>query len=259
MDKILIANWKCYICYNLDFRKSSIVYLGMNKNSEKFVREISKEVLKLTKKSFMLVAYEVEDWDAYFSPWYTEMENNKRIFLGNGNQTLHWLLEQCIPYVEEIYIKQIVKKDNIANNHDKIKKNNRYLVGYSLAGLFSLWAFYECKQFEGVASCSSSLWYPGWKEYIMHKDFINGGKVYFSLGKKEEKTRNSMMAQIGEVTRFQYNKIASSIYERQRVNESLNRKSNIQTILEWHEGGHFHQVEQRIAKGIAWLLNSNSD
>ena len=41
----------------------------------------------------------------------------------------------------------------------------RFLCGYSLAGLFALWAVYQTDFFAGTAAVSPSVWYPGWLGY----------------------------------------------------------------------------------------------
>ena len=64
--------------------------------------------------------------------------------------------------------------------------------------------------------------------------------VYLSLGDKEEKARNPVMAQVGDCIRKQYELL---------VGQGVN------TILEWNKGNHFQHTGERTAKGFAWLLN----
>ena len=42
----------------------------------------------------------------------------------------------------------------------------RGLAGYSLAGLFAIWALYQTDIFSRAASMSGSLWYPGLLDYL---------------------------------------------------------------------------------------------
>ena len=65
--------------------------------------------------------------------------------------------------------------------------------------------------------------------------------VYLSLGNTEEKTRNAVMASIGDCVRRQY--------------EILN-ESGVNCVLEWNRGDHFKDVEKRMAKGMAWILQA---
>ena len=41
-----------------------------------------------------------------------------------------------------------------------------YLGGYSLAGLFALWAAYQTDVFSDVAAASPSMWFPGFTGYM---------------------------------------------------------------------------------------------
>ena len=60
-------------------------------------------------------------------------------------------------------------------------------------------------------------------------------KVYLSLGNREEKTNNRIMARVGDNIRLQ--------------KELLDRQ-DIEGVLEWNEGNHFSAVEERTAKGF---------
>lgn len=66
--------------------------------------------------------------------------------------------------------------------------------------------------------------------------------MYFSLGQKEEKTRNRKMAAVGEMTRWQHEQVKD---------DGCVRYSE----LVWQNGGHFTDVEKRIAHGFAWLID----
>lgn len=175
---------------------------------------------------FLLVAYQVEDWNRDFSPWEAPAALPGETFAGNGNKTLEWLLNSCIPYVENKYQ----------------SKEPYLLAGYSLAGLFSLWALYQTDVFGGTACCSGSLWYSGWEEYAGKNHILRDNTlVYLSLGGKEEKTGNPMMSTVGKVTRNQEKLLKNDVKVKN-------------TVLEWNSGGHFADSGKRLAKGIAWLL-----
>lgn len=173
-----------------------------------------------------LVAYEAENWNRDYSPWALASGNGDAEFAGGARETLAWLTDECIVHVE----------GNLPR-----RASGRLIGGYSLAGLFSLFAFYESGLFDGVASCSGSLWYPGWKEYVQGRNAPQGSRVYLSLGRKEEKTRSRRMAAVGDMTRWQH--------------EQLQRDTNVcESELAWHSGGHFADVDQRIVQGLAWLI-----
>ncbi|MDE5697308.1 MAG: alpha/beta hydrolase [Lachnospiraceae bacterium] len=177
---------------------------------------------------FLLVAYESENWNDDFSPWTAPAVFGKEGFGGKANDTLKWLMEYCIPYIEA-----------------DASKNARFLVGYSLAGLFSLWVYCECDDFAGAVSCSGSLWYEGWIDYVQKAVEMSGrdekNYIYLSLGDKEEKTRNRRMSMVGSNTK----KVYTMLCENQK---------NVEGILVWNQGGHFSEPDVRIARGIDWIL-----
>jgi predicted alpha/beta superfamily hydrolase len=113
------------------------------------------------------------------------------------------------------------------------------LAGYSLAGLFALWAGYQADCFDGIAAASPSIWFPDFLEYMRdHK--ICTEAVYLSLGDREEKTKNPLMSQVGNAIRDA---------------ETILKKDGKECILEWNKGNHFKQPDLRTAKAFAWLMN----
>jgi len=196
------------------------IYWGEMKNSA----ETIKKVLALCEDvKCNYIVYEVEDWNADFSPWEFTL-NKKMYFSGGGCSTLNWLLDGGVPYCEKEYG----------------LTGERILCGYSLAGLFSLWAFYESQVFSGVISCSGSLWFGEWISYVESHNAPQNSSVYISLGDREEKASDRIMATVGDCTRRQYELVCGD-------------KNVSRHILEWNDGGHFNEPEKRIAKGIKWI------
>lgn len=171
---------------------------------------------------FRLVAFKTDHWNDDFSPWKAPAVFGKEDFAGKGQDTLEWLTNQCIARVEK-----------------EGKARQRFIAGYSLSGLFALWAAMKTSLFDGVASCSGSLWFPCWKDYLTDSQLSSTTNVYLSLGDLEEKTRNTAMAKVGDNTRTTYDRL----------------KTQRHTTLVWNKGGHFNEPTLRTAKGIAWLLN----
>ena len=197
------------------------IYWGETKNNS----ETIEKVLALCGDvNCNYIIYEVEDWNADFSPWEFKL-NKKMSFSGGGRKTLDWLMNDCVPCYEKEY--SLMGK--------------RILCGYSLAGLFSLWAFYESQAFSGVISCSGSLWFGDWISYAESHNAPQYSSVYLSLGDREENARDCIMATVGDCTRRQYELVCSD--------KNLSRH-----ILEWNDGGHFNEPEKRIAKGIRWCV-----
>ena len=177
----------------------------------------------LTDKCFSLVTFRIEDWNQELTPW-TAPPVFGKIPFGNGAvKTLEYITEQLLPILKE----------------KEINTPHCLLGGYSLAGLFALWAGYQSDVFEGIAAASPSVWFPDWIEYASaRKSFASA--VYLSLGDKEEKAKNPVMAQVGLAIRSQ---------------EKMLQEQGVSTILEWNTGNHFVDSEKRMAKGFAWLMN----
>ena len=79
----------------------SVIYWGTARrddNEETAVAELLKEMTK--GKSWTLVAYEVEHWNQDFSPWAVPSVFGQEEFTGGAKETMDWLIDQCIPFVE---------------------------------------------------------------------------------------------------------------------------------------------------------------
>ena len=165
---------------------------------------------------FRLIALKVDSWNRDLSPW-----NAPEVFgdedFGNGASLT---LAEILKLTED-------------------RSKTYYIGGYSLAGLFALWAAYQTDVFRGVGAASPSVWFPGFTDYMKDNDIICD-TVYLSLGNKESKTRNPVMATVGD-------KI--------RVAHSILTERGVDCTLEWNEGSHFKNADARTAKAFAWVLN----
>ena len=176
---------------------------------------------------YLLAAFQVEDWNHDLAPWAAPPVFGKAAFGNGAPETLAFVTGELIPALSA----------HFGGMHDQ---KPQYLIGgYSLAGLFALWAAYQTDLFSGVAAVSPSVWFPGWKDYMLANQ-IRTGAVYLSLGDKEEKAKNHVMAQVGDAIRAGY--------------EKLRKTEGVTGILEWNPGNHFTDSELRTAKGFAWLL-----
>lgn len=120
-----------------------------------------------------------------------------------------------------------------------IKPLWRGMAGYSLAGLFAVYAAYRCNAFTRVASVSGSMWYDGWLEYAQNAFLpAQTERAYFSVGAREKKTRNARMAAVEDNT---------------RAMDALMRDRGIESIFELNPGNHFVDMEIRMAKAIEFL------
>lgn len=189
--------------------------------------EVIQKCRQLGCPDFTLAEITNLDWNNTLSPWKADSINQGDApFGGQADEYLDSLLNRIIPAVK-----------------NELNGEPRYviLVGYSLAGLFALYAAAECDAFRAVASCSGSMWYPGFKEYIMSR---NPSKLpraaYFSLGDREARTGNDILRTVEEYTR--------------EISEFL-AENGVRTVFDLNKGNHFQQPALRTAKGIHWILD----
>ena len=165
----------------------------------------------------LLAAVRVNSWNHDLSPWPAAPVFGKEGFGGKAKDTLDEVLKLCAD------------------------KDKTYIIGgYSLAALFSLWAVYQTDIFAAAAAASPSVWFPGFTDLMEEKDILTR-KVYLSLGDREEKTRNPVMATVGDRIR--------------NAHEILAAKGT-DCVLEWNAGNHFKEADLRTAKAFAWALDA---
>ena len=184
------------------------------------------ETLKsLTSKPFSLLTVKVNDWQQELTPWKAPAVFGKVPFGDGAPDKLRLYTEQLLPALEKRGIYRPAEMRLL-------------LGGYSLAGLFALWAGYQTAVFKGIAAVSPSVWFAGWTDYATSRKPLSTA-VYLSLGDKEEKARNPVMASVGNAIRRQ---------------DALLAEQGICHTLEWNAGNHFVDADIRMAKGFAWLM-----
>ena len=166
------------------------------------------------------------DWNHDMAPWDNPAAFKKgEPFTGGADDYLRLLVEEIIPRAE----KELAGPPAW-----------RGIAGYSLAGLFALYAIYQTDVFSRVGSMSGSLWFPGFKEYIFtHEPKRRPDCIYFSLGDKESKTRNPVLKTVQENT---------------EEIRAFYQSKGIDTEFQMNPGNHFVQGIERTAAGIQWLL-----
>ena len=176
---------------------------------------------------FTLVAISNLDWNHDMAPWNSPPAfKNGEPCTGGADEYLQILTEEIVPVTE--------KKIHAAPGW-------RAVAGYSLAGLFALYAIYRTDKFSRVGSMSGSLWFPGMKEYIVtHEPQRWPDCLYFSLGDKESKTRNPMLQTVRQNT---------------EEIEAFYKARGTETTFQLNAGNHFGHAAERTARGICWLLN----
>ena len=203
-----------------------------------------------------LVCIGVDLWEENFSPWCAPRVFAKGPNFGDGAQkTLDTLINQVIPWTESELTESPAYK---------------VLVGYSLAGLFSLWAGVSQQvacgsqlgaaaapqlsaptapqlsapvaTFQRIGAVSGSFWFPGLLDYVDQQ--LSGGVVglthaYLSLGDREARTPNPQIMHVRKNAELLASKLENA---------------GITSTFELNRGNHFQNVEGRMQKALDWLV-----
>ncbi len=179
---------------------------------------MDREVARIREEAgedFRLLTFRVQSWNHDLSPWQAPAVWGEEGFGDGAADTLREILKVCTD-----------------------RSKTYYIGGYSLAGLFALWAVYQTDAFAGAAAASPSVWFPGFTDWMKERR-PECGTVYLSLGDREERTRNPVMATVGDHIRAAY---------------ALLQEQGVDCTLEWNRGNHFRDNDIRTAKAFAWLI-----
>ena len=221
---MLIGNRPCRI-----YGEAHAEYLLLQMTGEHELQSIDHEVTVTAQSSwnFLFAAVPMESWNDALSPWKFPAVWGKQGFGGKAGDTLRFLTEQVIPTLKQQF---------------RLPEDIKIILGgYSLAGLFALWASTQTDLFYGIAAASPSVWFPGWMEFEQQRP-IQAQRVYLSLGDKEERTKNAVMAAVGDNIRV----LHSRLIER-----------GADCTLEWNSGGHFKNADLRTAKAFRWVMKES--
>lgn len=166
------------------------------------------------------------DWNHDMSPWYMpSIYSKEKSFSGGADEYLKLLIDEILPKAKEL-----------------IEGEPKFIgiAGYSLAGLFAVYATYKTDVFDRVASMSGSLWFINFIEYCKRNEYKRlPDKIYFSLGDKEANTRNPVLKTVRDKT-IELSEYFKSI--------------GAEVIFELNSGNHFTDMILRSAKGIKAIL-----
>ena len=221
-EEITLCNHKLSLFQVEKVDRPLIVFHSFSDEGEAVYQELRKQ--NAPECSFLSIS--ISDWQREMSPWpAAALSKDGESFSGGADVYLENLLSVFLPWATE----RIHGKASFIG-----------IAGYSLAGLFALYALYKTDVFTRVASMSGSLWFPGIKEFCKENAMkILPEKLYLSIGDKESKTRHPILQTMQENTEdlLEYFK-----------------SMGIETTYEVNSGNHFQDVNLRCAKGILELL-----
>ena len=214
--------------------KSVTLYLGKQKESPLILlnnysgdgESVVRAMREINTPDCNLLVVGDLNWDHDMTPWYCPpLSKNDTPCTGGADDYLDLLLTEIMPKAKEL----------IDGTPSFIG-----IAGYSLAGLFALYASYQCDAFDRVASMSGSLWFPDFKEYALtHEMRKRPAKLYLSLGDREAHTRNSVLMTV-----------------RRNTDELVDHYKSLGLDVTWelNPGNHFKDAALRSAKGIRAIL-----
>ena len=187
---------------------------------------VFRECALLGAKPFTLAAISNLGWNADMTPWENPpIYRNGEPFSGKADEYLALLSSKIIPAIME-----------------RLRATPSYtaIAGYSLGGLFALYASYKSGLFSRIATASASLWFPRFLDFAQSQSFRRKpDAVYLSLGDAESKARNKTLATVQEN--------AERLF-------GILKENGIAVQFELNAGNHFADCENRMAKAIGWIL-----
>ena len=173
----------------------------------------------------LLAAVEPRDRDADYTPWPAPpLKAGESPFAGRAEEYLAFLTGRLLPELEDRYPFADARR--------------RGLMGYSLGGLFTLYALYRTDAFCWLGCLSGSLWYEEWTAYMAaHQPADPGTTVYLSLGQGEHRSRHPRLG---------------AVYARTLEARALLEKQLTSSPL-WEEppGGHFADMPGRFVRAVS--------
>lgn len=175
---------------------------------------------------FALVSIDGVDWNRDLSPWPApKIFLSGNAFSGGADAYLNTFLSEILPVAEALL---------------DAPPAVRALAGYSMGGLFALYAMYKVDWFGRFASMSGSLWYDGFSDYMeSHAPAGKPERVYLSLGSAEKRTNNARLATVENCT----------LQAKARLTAL-----GVPTVYEAQPGGHSADVPKRLVDGLLSLL-----
>ena len=219
MKEILIDDVRCRI-----FPSGSPSFILLQPTARHEIPTLESEVEKMAAASnlpFVLAVFEVRDWTLDLMPWPDRNISREEEAGKHAPTTLNFVLQSLLPALEEMYGAGLPT----------------IIGGYSLGGLFALWASAISTRFHAVAAASPSLWIRNWLPFVRKQPPL-ASCIYLSLGDREEHVKNQAIARVGECVRETDRLLADTKH----------------CALVWEEGNHFTDNDGRLARAFAWCM-----
>lgn len=178
-----------------------------------------------------VVRLPVRNWNRSLTPWAAPgLYRGEPDFGGEAAATLAQLVDDTIPHIE---------------SHANLRPRARAICGYSLGGLFALYALTHADAFAACACVSGSVWYEGWTDYLHGLDQdLSGRFAYLSLGTKERRAARPLL---------------KTVQDRMEACANVLDAHGCEVEYRLVPGGHLQHVSPRLEMGLdaldAFLTN----
>jgi len=220
-DELTIGGKTCRL-YGAEEPRCLLVQLSARHETGALDEEAA-QLAALAEVPFLLATIELEDWTVELMPWADGNISRDPEAGKHGQDTLDYILQSLLPELQQRYGTIPV-----------------ILGGYSLGGLFALWAACRTDAFAAVAAASPSVWIHGWLTFAQ-KHVPMAENIYLSLGDREEHVKNQAIARVGDSLRSYYDLLRRQL-------------GPDRCALVWEQGGHFNDNAGRLARAFAWCL-----
>ena len=167
----------------------------------------------------------VRTWGDALTPWPAAgLYREEPDFGGKAAETLAELVGEVIPELER---------------SAGLSPAARAICGYSLGGLFALYAFTHTNVFAACGCLSGSVWYEGWVEHLRELPLeLSGRFAYLSLGTKERRAGRPIL---------------KTVQDRMEACAEILRERGAEVEYRMGPGNHLQHIPERYAAGITAL------
>lgn len=178
-----------------------------------------------SRRGVTIASVRVHDWADALTPWPAAgLYREDPAFGGQATATLDELLTQAIPAIEAAH---------------GLAPAARAICGYSLGGLFALYALTHADAFSACACVSGSVWYEGWVEHLRELPVdLSGRYAFLSLGTKERRAARPLL---------------KTVQDRMEACADVLRERGCTVDYRTGPGSHLQHVAKRLDAGLAAL------
>ena len=177
------------------------------------------------KRTCTVATIPVSAWADALTPWPAPgLYRDEPDFGGHAAQTLTTLLDEAIPAIE---------------TDEGLSPTSRALCGYSLGGLFALYALTHSSAFAACGCLSGSVWFEGWVEHLRALPLdLSGRFAYLSLGTKERRGPRPLL---------------KTVQERMEACADILRERGCAVDYRTGPGNHLQHIPERVDAGLTAL------